>query len=91
MSTKEKNEKAEKALKKGKKEAKEKTRKKLCVLSEKTLKELERIAFDQEVQLKTRTDILKWLTELSIGKGGKGLEEEEVTDNKIDIRVHVEG
>ncbi len=69
--------------------AKEKTIKALEALSEKSLKELERLAFDEEVQLKVRCDILRWLTELSIGKGGKALEE-GVKDNKLDIRVFVE-
>ncbi len=82
---KEKNEKAKNTLKK----VSEKNLKEITALSKKALKELERIAFDEEVQLKIRTDILRWITELSFGKGGKSLEEEK-KDNKLDIRIHVE-
>ncbi len=81
---KEKNELIKKTLKKTKADVKE-----ITALSRKSLKELERIAFDEEVQLKIRTDILRWITELSFGKGGKALEEDK-KDNKLDIRIHVE-
>lgn len=60
-------------------------------IAKKAIKELERIAFSEEEPIKIRMDILKWFTELEVGKPKAGhTESEDIGDKTVDIRVYVD-
>ncbi|MDO5478801.1 MAG: hypothetical protein Q4G23_06505 [Clostridia bacterium] len=59
-------------------------------IANKAIKELERIAFSEEEPIKIRMDILKWFTELEVGKPKALAENEEKGDNAFDIKVYIE-
>ena len=59
-------------------------------IAEKAIKELERIAFSEEEPIKIRMDILKWFTELQVGKPKALAETEDRGDTSFDINVYIE-
>lgn len=53
-----------------------------------TLKELIRICEDEKTPVKVRADILKWLTEMDIGKPRQRVDA-EISDNTLDVEIKV--
>lgn len=53
-----------------------------------TIPELIKLSKDEKVPVKVRSDILKWLTEMDIGKPRQAVEA-EVTDNRLEVEVKV--
>ncbi|MBR6720351.1 MAG: hypothetical protein IKL74_05515 [Clostridia bacterium] len=56
----------------------------------KAIKELERIAFSEEEPIKIRMEILKWFTELEVGKPKASADNEYNEDKAFDINVYIE-
>ena len=59
-------------------------------IADKAIKELERIAFSEEEPVKIRMDILKWFTELGVGKPKAHVEAEGKEEKAFEIKVCIE-
>lgn len=53
-----------------------------------TIKELIRLSEDEDTPVKTRADILKWLTEMDIGKPRQRVDA-EIRDNSLEVEIKV--
>lgn len=76
--------------KKSKKTVLSEKNKDIKTIAKKAIKELERIAFSEEEPVKIRMDILKWFTELGVGKARAQTEECEKENKSFNIKVSVE-
>ena len=57
-------------------------------IHKKTIPELLKISNDKKTPVKVRADILKWLTEMDIGKPRQQVDA-EITDNRLEVEVKV--